>query len=866
MIKDSVTYKDVQIPKKLAGIISHMRSVEDYREELRILAGQWDLLTILGQISGTGTNMTSTREGFKMLTNELLSQLGMENLKKASQELGSKAQVAVDIMIRNLFERTADIGFLATDQDVRNFITETAKLEAMTQDECENLNCNKTQRREELKEALIQRFEEYTQKYSVYYDIILLDTKGSVLAQMQRGTGLTHSDDLLIYEALHTDGEYVEVFRESDLTPDADKSLIYAFRVKESNSSKAKNLGVLCLCFRFENEMEGIFSHLTSSKDWTAICLLDKEGKVIASSSAYQIPIGVKMETVINEPYGIIHFGGRLYLAKTCATKGYQGFFGLGWYGHAMMPIEHAFDTAASEMRIDQNILHAVMEDPKLFSQELRNIPIQADKIQSELERTVWNGNITGNDSRSKILLWNISDAGAKTKKVFEDSIGNLHETVISALLNSVGFRAALSVDIMDRNLYERANDCRWWALTSDFRNILAGGHVSKEDASRITSILQYINNLYTVYTNLFLYDRSGKVIAVSNETQAHLVGQTVSEQWVRETLTLKDSQKYSVSPFEQSEFYGGRHTYIYGASITHLETHEVLGGIGIVFDSEPQFEAMLQDSLPVNEKGETPEGCFGVFAGRDKVIISTTCGTLATGDILDISSDFFKIPNGRGLSKIVSYKGSFYAVGAHTSSGYREYKTCDGYISDITGFIFVPLAQIKDEIKVPARKREAQMEVRSDAKNGDCIEVATFYIGNRWLGIKTQHVLEAVKPDGITVIPGASKFVKGQIIFQGKPTVILDIRPILDEPARPMDKDTQIIMVKTGKMPIGLIVDGLGEIPEIPVKRVEMPDHIIEDTRYTDCIVKPDVKSKSEEMLVVLHPDGLLDCVKSMI
>ena len=158
MIKDSVTYKDVQIPKKLAGIISHMRSVEDYREELRILAGQWDLLTILGQISGTGTNMTSTREGFKMLTNELLSQLGMENLKKASQELGSKAQVAVDIMIRNLFERTADIGFLATDQDVRNFITETAKLEAMTPDECENLNCNKTQRREELKEALIQRF------------------------------------------------------------------------------------------------------------------------------------------------------------------------------------------------------------------------------------------------------------------------------------------------------------------------------------------------------------------------------------------------------------------------------------------------------------------------------------------------------------------------------------------------------------------------------------------------------------------------------------------------------------------------------------------------------------------------------------
>jgi len=34
----------------------------------------------------------------------------------------AKAQVAVDIVIRNLFERTADIGFLATDDDIREFI------------------------------------------------------------------------------------------------------------------------------------------------------------------------------------------------------------------------------------------------------------------------------------------------------------------------------------------------------------------------------------------------------------------------------------------------------------------------------------------------------------------------------------------------------------------------------------------------------------------------------------------------------------------------------------------------------------------------------------------------------------------------
>ncbi|PLX66922.1 MAG: chemotaxis protein CheW [Denitrovibrio sp.] len=864
--EDTVTYKDVQIPKRLAGIVSHMKSLEDYREELRILAGQWDLLTILGQISGTGTNMTTTREGFKILTSELLSQLGTENLKKVTQEIGSKAQVAVDIVIRNLFERTADIGFLATDNDIRKFILESERLANLTQDECDEQEINKTELRQCLNSMVIERFNEYTQKYSVYFDIILLDTKGNVLAQMDQTSKVTKSDDDLIYEALNTDQEYVEVFRETDLLPDRGDSLIYAYRVTETNSSKSRKLGVLCLCFRFENEMEGIFKNLASTHDWSVISLLDKNGCVMASSNAHQIPVGINMEMVLCEQYGIVRFSGRLYLAKTCATKGYQGFYGLGWYGHVMIPIEHAFDASASTGSIDKQILHAVMEDPKLFSKELRDIPIQADRIQSELERTVWNGNITGNDPKSKILLWNISDAGAKTKKVFEDSIGNLHETVVASVMNNVWFWAALSVDIMDRNLYERANDCRWWALTSDFRSILAQEHVTKEDSGKMSAVLQYINNLYTVYTNLFVYDRYGVIQAVSNEVESHLIGSKLSEPWVRETLALRDTQSYSVSYFEKTALYNARHTYIYGASITNSDSHEVVGGIGIVFDSEPQFEEMLQDSLPRNEKGEVFEGCFGVFTDRNRVVLSSTLPELKTGDVLEVPSGMFAMANGEGKSEIINFENAYYAVGAHASSGYREYKTCDNYNNDVIGFVFVPLAQITEAPQDSVRKRDITIDVRAASKAEDSIEVATFFIGSKWLGIKTEYVLEAVKPDGITFIPGACQFVKGQIIYDNVPTVVLDIRPILQEKQRDVSKDSQIIIIKAGKVKMGLLVDGLGEIPEIPVRRVEEPDHIIEDTRYTDCIVKPDINSSNQEMLVVLHPDGLLDCIKDMI
>jgi len=865
--EEIVTYKDVQIPKSLAGIITHMKSVENYREELRILAGQWDLLTILGQISGTGTNMTGTREGFKMLTNELLSQLGLENLKKASQEIGSQAQVAVDIVIRNLFERTADIGFLATDDDIRNFITEMERLESLTQDQCTEENINKTQMREKLKTSLIERFNEYTKKYSVYFDIILMDTQGNVLCQMNTDSKLTKSSDPIIKQSLTTDEEYVEVFKETDLLPDEGNSLIYAYRVTATNDAKSRKLGVLCLCFRFKNEMEGIFRNLSNANDWSVISILDKDGIAIASSSEHQVPIGSKLTMVKDKEYDIVRFAGQLYLAKTCATKGYQGFFGLGWHGHVMIPLEQAFSASSGSNGISEDILHAVMDDPKLFSQKLRDIPVQADRIQSELERTVWNGNITGNDPKSKILLWNISDAGLKTKKVFEDSIGNLHETVITSVMNNVWFWAALSVDIMDRNLYERANDCRWWALTSKFRSILAQGHITTEDKASMGDILKYINNLYTVYTNIFIYDKSGTILAVSNEADEHNIGQKIHYPWARETLTLKDSQKYSVSPFEASEYYDNRHTYIYGASITNLDNHEVLGGIGIVFDSEPQFEAMLEDSLPRDTKGNVIEGCFGVFADRDGKVISSTCTTLKPGDQLDVPKRLFQIPSGNGSSEIITYNDAYYAVGANTSAGYREYKVCDNYRNDVIGFIFMPLAQVKNESIKPARKREMRIDVRSDSKGADTIEVATFYIGSRWLGIRTEHVVESVTPEGITIVPGACLFVKGQIIYQNIPTVILDIRSILEEEPRGIGKDSQIIIIKTEKMKIGLLVDGLGEIPEIPMSRIEEPEHLIEKhTRYTDVVVKPDPKSPNQEILVVLHPDGLVDCIRDMI
>ena len=45
---------------------------------------------------------------------------------KALLGLRSKSQIAIDVLVRNLFERTADIGFLSTDDDIREFASHCA--------------------------------------------------------------------------------------------------------------------------------------------------------------------------------------------------------------------------------------------------------------------------------------------------------------------------------------------------------------------------------------------------------------------------------------------------------------------------------------------------------------------------------------------------------------------------------------------------------------------------------------------------------------------------------------------------------------------------------------------------------------------
>jgi len=218
-------------------------------------------------------------------------------------------------------------------------------------------------------------------------------------------------------------------------------------------------------------------------------------------------------------------------------------------------------------------------------------------------------------------------------------------------------------------------------------------------------------------------------------------------------------------------------------------------------------------------------------------------------------------LANGEGTSMIVELDGSYYAVGGKVSAGYREYKVDDGYQNDVVGLVFVPLAQVKEVSKSLVRRREIGMGVNNKRGTGmDCIELATFYIGDKWLGINAMHVDEAVTSAGLTAIPGSPDFVIGKFVYNNELITVIDIRTQLKLSKVAFDPEAPIVVVRADNAHIGIVVDALGEIPEICLDRVDKGNSILDSNKgYVDCIIKPEPNGDMKELLVVIDPTKLV-------
>lgn len=541
----------------LNSYVQYLPQVQKYISELDYQDLWWSTVGMVGKVNGQNIDaqlldsIVNTQDEFKQLRERMINELIGRYLNQASSEIILKAQAVIDILIRNLFERTADVGFLATDNDLIEFM----------------LNANPT---ESERSFIQQRIVEYVAKYSVYDDVLLVNLQGEVRAKLNDNNPVEQSHDPLLNLALTTQDEYVEVYRYSDLFPSKANSLIYAKKIQTKQQGELVTVGVLCLSFNFDDELERLFKTLMADGSQYTLLLLDDSGKTLASNNPNQFPL-MRHHT---DPKGFdTPQKNRESLHYATKTVGYQGFMGLSWFGYVMVSNQTAFNDKVTlkELNITIN------KDSPLYLNELDQMNL---KVSTLLLIVILNGKIISLKGDVKTflpVLDNFQQISLDIQAIFSSFIDHIHSVLVKTIQSKVVFSATLAIEVMDRNLYERANDCRWWALNSTFRKLLSQHQTEPllpEQSRELTTILQYINGLYTVYTNILLYDVQGEVLAISNPSESEWIGKIIPQMAeVKRCLALNDTQSYVVSDFHQSELYGSEFTYIYHAAVPAWES-----------------------------------------------------------------------------------------------------------------------------------------------------------------------------------------------------------------------------------------------------------------------------------------------------
>ncbi|MDB5950977.1 MAG: hypothetical protein JWR65_2832 [Massilia sp.] len=803
-------------PFQVDTYLPYMRDVTNCEQSLRELNLQWRMIESSARMNcpvearAILPTMAATRAGFSQLEKELVASLVREKIGNVLAELATKAQYVTDIVVRNLYERTADVGFLATDRELCGFV-------AGLLDDAD---------------AIRLRLRAYRSKYTVYDEIMLLDLAGNVLVQIDEATPLEGSLDPLIAQTLACD-HYVETFRYSDLRPDKREALIYARRMLHPETGAV--VGLLCLCFAFEEEMARIFLTHRDHTERSVMLLLDVDNRVIASADRLWIPLGARVPVNCDASPRLLMYAGREYLVRTYASAGYQGYPGpAGWRGQVMVPVDVAFGRAGSFVlaQLDPEMADGLLSHARSFCPPLFEIMEAAETIR----RVVWNGQVmtagqAGELAKLKTILEQISETGARSNELFSQSIRALFETVLASGLRDGEFVSHLLVDLLDRNLYERANDCRWWALSPVLRTLLAQPHnvdaeADAKAAGRIAGVLEHINGLYTVYTSIFVYDCNGVILAGSNAS-AMAAGAAVDQTTLESVLALRTEQDYYVSPFEDSSMYGGQPTYVYHAAIRHPgDDAQVIGGIGIVFDAGVEFAAMLGGAL-----GE--KLCVqAFFVDRSGAIIASTDPSRPIGATLAIDAAMLALANGSSASRIIAHDNQYAIMGCTASHGYLEFKVSDGYSADVIAVVIESFGLVRER---PSRTDPAAALLENDAGNPLGAQFATFFIDGGLFAIAAEDVQEAhpavkVAPlsmggfvERIGVLALGCKGGEG-----GDPQSfvwVFDLGAFLTGETSAIDTSSQVVVVRNGARSIGLLVSELHGVARFdPAQVIDTP------------------------------------------
>ena len=121
----------------------------------------------------------------------------------------------------------------------------------------------------------------------------------------------------------------------------------------------------------------------------------------------------------------------------------------------------------------------------------------------------------------------------------------------------------------------------------------------------------------------------------------------------------------------------------------------------------------------------------------------------------------------------------------------------------------------------------EYNEEIRGESEDTMEGKFLIFAIREEDYGISIRNITEIIGIQSVTELPDTPPFVKGVINLRGKVIPVIDVRLRFEIEEREYDDRTCIIVVNIDDVTVGLIVDSVAEVQDIPKEKIEPPPRI---------------------------------------
>lgn len=230
-------------------------------------------------------------------------------------------------------------------------------------------------------------------------------------------------------------------------------------------------------------------------------------------------------------------------------------------------------------------------------------------------------------------------------------------------------------IDIVDRNLYERSCDVRWWATESAVTTALE--RPCEENAAQCARRLGVILDSYTVYLDIVVCDLGGTIIANGRPERFKSEGLSVSRStWFNEAVNTAGGDEYGFEGVHRSALARGAPALVYSCGVRENgDVHgKLIGVLGVVFNWDGLGQVVVKRAKDML-LAETDRPLRAFLVSESGAKIASTDDNQYEANVPDALLDTLK-DSTRGIILPDAKKNISFIAGWAASIGFETYRT----------------------------------------------------------------------------------------------------------------------------------------------------------------------------------------------